>query len=134
MSQADCGVFPSKAEGWGLESAEMLAMGKHVIITDYSSHTEYANADNSRLIYVDNLEPANDGIWFNADSEEWDGKPGEWAALGKSQEEQLITHLRDIHRLRSNGILGQNTKGLEIGNLFSWNNTAKEILDGLRNS
>ena len=38
MKQADCGVFPARAEGWNLELLEMMACGKHVIATDYSAH------------------------------------------------------------------------------------------------
>ena len=65
MSQADVGVFPSRAEGWNLEALEMLSMGKHLIITDYSAHTEFCNKDNSRLIQIDEMEDAHDGIWFH---------------------------------------------------------------------
>jgi glycosyltransferase involved in cell wall biosynthesis len=138
MEDADCGVFPSRAEGWGLESAEMLAMGKHVIITNYSAHTEYADETNAHLIQIDKLEDAHDGVWFRADSPDWDQwaidhygcyrKPGQWAELGEAQIEQLVEHMRRIHRLKCDGKLGPNTAGIQSMNRFTWDNTASEIL------
>ena len=52
MRQADCGVFPSRAEGWNLELLEMMALGKDVIATNYSAHTEFCNENNCRLIEI----------------------------------------------------------------------------------
>ena len=40
MALSDCGVFPSRAEGWNLELLEMMAIGKQVITTNYSAHTQ----------------------------------------------------------------------------------------------
>ena len=65
MRQMDCGVFPSRAEGWNLEAIEMMSCGKQVIITDYSAHTEFCNEENSLLVNIDNKEDAYDGIWFH---------------------------------------------------------------------
>lgn len=39
----DCGVFPSRAEGFGLPQAEMIKIGKPVITTDYSSTNEFSD-------------------------------------------------------------------------------------------
>ena len=64
MSQVDCGVFPSRGEGWNLELLEMMAVGKHVIATDYSAHTEFCTEENCGLIPINTTEPAFDGKWF----------------------------------------------------------------------
>jgi glycosyltransferase involved in cell wall biosynthesis len=128
MESADCGVFPSRAEGWGLESAEMLAMGKHVIITNYSAHTEYADETNAHLIQIDRLEDAHDGHWFDATDPSWNGTPGQWAELGESQIDQLVEHLRRVHRLKQEGKLRPNLAGVESMKRLSWDNTAAEIL------
>lgn len=127
MATADCGVFPSRAEGWGLESAEMLAMGKHVILTDYSAHTEYANATNALLLTVDRLEDAHDGHWFDAGDRAWDGPPGQWAELGTAQVDQLVEHMRRVHRLKQAGELLPNYAGADSMRAFTWDNTAEEI-------
>ena len=82
MRQVDVGVFPVRAEGWNLELLELLSCGKHVITTDYSGHTEFINNSNSRIIEIDKLETAQDGVWFHG--------TGEWAELGSRQKDQLI--------------------------------------------
>tara|TARA_Y100001937_G_scaffold125183_1_gene191459 strand:+ start:4372 stop:5508 length:1137 start_codon:yes stop_codon:yes gene_type:complete len=117
MSQADVGVFPSRAEGWNLEALEMLSMGKHLIITDYSAHTEFCNKDNSRLIQIDEMEDAHDGIWFHGQ--------GQWASIGDNQIDQLVNHMREIHESREE----VNHSGIETANLFSWDACARKIMN-----
>lgn len=132
MARADCGVFPSRAEGWGMGSAEMLAMGKDVILTDYSAHTQYADGDNSMLISVDEQEEAHDGVWFDATAPHWGGKPGRWARLGESQREQLVCHLRQVHRTRQGaGCLPFNQSGVDTFKCFTWDNAARTIRNAL---
>jgi glycosyltransferase involved in cell wall biosynthesis len=123
MNTVDCGVFPSRAEGWNLEIPEMMSMGKPVIATEYSGHTEYCTADNSFLIKVDKLELANDGKWFKEE--------GQWAKFGHNQMEQLIYHLRQVHKnQRERGIMF-NLAGINTAKSLSWNNTAKRLEEAL---
>ena len=77
MSKADCGIFPSRAEGWNLDMLEMMALNKSIITTNYSAHTEFCNKDNSFLIDISETEPANDGKWFFGQ--------GNWAKIGEEQ-------------------------------------------------
>lgn len=120
MSRTDCGVFPARAEGWNLEALEMLACGKDVITTNYSAHQEFCNKDNSFLIDIDEKEMAWDGVFF-------DGMVGRWAALGNRQKEQLIGHMRDVHK--SDPKL--NLTGIETAKKFSWENTANKIMEAI---
>jgi len=120
MTQVDCGVFPSKAEGWNLEPLELMACGKHVIITNYSAHTEFCTQENSRLINIDCLESANDGKWFHGN--------GNWAKFGENQIQQTIKHMKQIHSLKQSNNLLPNVAGIETANKFTWENTAKEII------
>tara|TARA_Y100000310_G_scaffold341899_2_gene442779 strand:+ start:155 stop:1198 length:1044 start_codon:yes stop_codon:yes gene_type:complete len=121
MKKVDCGVFPSRAEGWNLELLEMMSCGKHVIATDYSGHTEFANKDNCYLIDVKELEKARDGIWFNGQ--------GDWAKLGNEQVEQLVNHMRRVHELKENGKLSVNEEGINTAKKFSWENGVRKIID-----
>jgi glycosyltransferase involved in cell wall biosynthesis len=123
IASGDCGVFPSRAEGWNLELLECLAMAKHVIATNYSGHTEFINQDNARLIEVNSLESAVDNMWF-------DGH-GQWAKLGPDQLEQTVEHMREVHRLKQCGQLASNVAGVATSKIFSWQNTARKILEGL---
>lgn len=131
MRQADCGVFPSRAEGWNLEAGEMLALGKHLIVTDYSAHQTFCTRENSLLIDIGGLEDAHDGVWFNSQSPSWGGQPGQWASLGEPQVEQLVEHLRLVHRLKQDGKLPVNSAGVKTMQHFTWDNTAREILSVL---
>lgn len=132
MKMADCGVFPSRAEGWGLESAEMLRMGKRVILTDVAGHTEYASHENSLLITCDSKEDAHDDTWFFANHPDWSGKPGRWASLGKSQFDQLVEHMRCVHREKQEkGFLSLNEAGIKTMEKFTWEKTASLIIDSL---
>jgi hypothetical protein len=130
MRSADCGVFCSRAEGWGLESSEMMSLSKPVILTNYSGHTEYANSDNSLLIDIDYLEDSHDGVWFNATDPVWQGEPGQWASIGEPQMEQLICHMRSIHKQKQSGELKPNISGLQTAK--PWTDCAKEIIQGLK--
>lgn len=124
MAFADCGVFPARAEGWNLDLAEMMAMGKHCIATNYSAHTEYCTSDNCRLIDVDSLEPAYDGVFFTSGQ-------GEWAELGDRQVDQLVYHLRAVHAARQGGTLGVNQAGIDTFHRFTWDNTVARIVASL---
>lgn len=126
MMAADCGVFPARAEGWNLELLEMMSLGKHVICTYATAHTEFITEKNARLIDVDegDKEVAEDGIWFHGQ--------GRWAKLGKPQEEQLIAHLREVHRLKQTGGFRPNMAGVDTAKGFSWYNTASKIIQGVQ--
>ena len=123
MKQTDCGVFPSRAEGWNLELLEMMACGKTVIATDYSAHTEFCDKLNCRLIEIDSLELANDGVWFHGQ--------GMWASIKDAQMEDIKNHMRDIHSNKQRGELAQNVDGIHTAQLLSWENSAKKFSEGL---
>ena len=121
MSSVDCGVFPSRGEGWNLELLEMMACGKQVIATNYSAHTEFCNDNNTRLIDIDSLEMAFDGVWF-------DGEKGSWASFTQNSYDQLISHLRATHEDKQSGKSLVNINGIETAQAFNWGNTTKEVL------
>ena len=114
MNMTSCGVFPSKAEGWGLETLEMMACGKPVIVTDYAGHTEFCDKSNSTLIPVDKLVPAYDGKWFF--------NQGNWGSFNQSD---LIEAMR-INFKAGNMI---NSSGIKTAETYSWDNLGKNIND-----
>jgi len=115
MAFADCGIYPSRGEGWNNEAIETMAMNKPLIITNYSAHTEYCNAKNSFLIDIDDKEKAQDNIFF-------DGF-GRWANIGDKQKEQTIEHMRYVY----DNNIRENLSGLETAKFYSWENTANII-------
>ena len=125
MSKVDCGVFPARAEGWNLELLEMMACGKQVIATNYSAHTEFCNIDNAKLIPIDTLEKAYDGVWFHGDK-------GNWAAFTESQHTTLVSHLKAIHEDKQQGRDITNYEGIKTAQAFTWDNTTKEVLTNVQ--
>lgn len=115
ISESNCCIFPSRAEGWNNEIPECMALNKPVIATNYSAHTEYCDNSNCFLIDVDELEPANDGKWFFGE--------GNWAKLGQKQMEQSVEYMKHVYNNR----ITTNEKGIKTANLYSWNNTVSII-------
>lgn len=118
MKMTSCGVFPSKAEGWGLETLEMMACGKPVIVTDYAGHTEYCDNKNSILLPTSGLVPAHDNKWFFGQ--------GNWATFN-------IDDLTDSMKwtFKNGNVI--NINGIETSKKFSWKNSAitlENIIEG----
>ena len=45
---------------------------------------------------------------------------------------QIVSHMRTVHAMKKSGSLGQNTDGIYTSREFSWENSAKKFLDGLK--
>lgn len=120
IQQADCGIFPHRAEGWGLPILEMMACGKQIITTGYSGNTEFCNYENSHLVIPQHLESAHDDFWFTGQ--------GNWANFGNTQIQEFVKNLQKIHLTKSSGKSIINNEGVETAKQFSWENSAKCIL------
>ena len=107
IRSCDCGVFPSRAEGWNLELLECMSCGLDCIATNYSSHTEYCNSNNCNLIEVNDLEDAYDGKWFFGN--------GQWAEV---EVDNIVELMRICFKNRK-----INLNGVETSNKFNWSNT-----------
>lgn len=121
MKNVDCGVFPSRAEGWNLELLELMSCGKHVITTNYAAHTEFCNSDNSMLVNTTETEKAYDGKWFN-------GQCGNWAKINDNNMQEFVHYMQNVHTLKKNGGLYVNTHGIETANKFTWKNSTENII------
>ena len=120
MSEVDCGIFPSRAEGWNLELLEILSCGKTAITTNYSAHSEFCNDENSYLVQIKNKELAFDGKWFHGDT-------GSWANISDSEIDLFAEYMRDVHKRKSSGSLKINQAGVDTANKFTWCNSASTI-------
>jgi glycosyltransferase involved in cell wall biosynthesis len=121
MAQVTCGVFPSRGEGWNLELLEMMAVGKHVIATNYSAHTEFCTEDNCGLVPISHTEPAYDGKWFFGQ--------GNWAAINALEIDILVRNMKNIAS-KYNG--ERNEAGIETAKQFTWEKTASDILKSIQ--
>tara|TARA_A100001201_G_scaffold143229_1_gene143992 strand:- start:1119 stop:2180 length:1062 start_codon:yes stop_codon:yes gene_type:complete len=124
IRMCDCGVFPSRAEGWNLEALEMMACGKKVITTAYSAHTEFCNDENSMMIPIKRKTEAYDGIWFKGQ--------GNWADIGLEEIDILAGYMRDVHKQKSSGMDIINKEGIQTSKDFSWENSANKFTGALK--
>ena len=123
INNADCCIFPTRAEGFGMPILQSLACGKKVITTNYSAHTEFCNNDNCNLILIDELESAYDGQWFH--------NQGDWAILGDKQIDLFSDYLRDIYESHKNKKSLYNKAGVETAKEYHWSRTADAIASTL---
>lgn len=114
-ADADCGIFPTRAESICLPAIEMLSCNKPVIITGYSGHTEFCDQFNSYLVKIDELEQAFDGIWFHG--------TGNWAKIGDNQIDQFVEYMRFCYKTRMN----INPNGRSRAEALDWKNVSKQI-------
>ena len=119
ISYTDCGIYISRAEGWNLELLETMAMNKPVIATNYSAHTEFCDKNNSYLIDIDDKEPAYDGKFFKGQ--------GNWAKIDTKQIDQIISQMKYLY----NNKIKTNPNGIKTAEKFSWDNSAKAILNSV---
>lgn len=123
IAGADCGVFISRGEGFNLPLLECMAMGKEVIATNYSAHTEFANDSNCRMVEIDDIEPAYDGFWFHGQ--------GNWAKISDNQIKDVSNHMRFIYEAKRAGHLNENIWGIETGKEYSWTNSTNKLIQTL---
>lgn len=127
MAAADCGVFLARGEGWNLELAEMLAMGKNAIHTECSAHTEFASRGGSLPVLVGDTEEAYDPPFIRPGV-------GNWAKLGADQLEAAVSHMRLMysHKQTLQSACQVNQRGIDLfENTMTWGACAKDILKTL---
>jgi len=117
MSYADCGVFPARAEGWNMELAEMLSMGKNCIATNATAHKEFVNNEICELINVDKLVKAYDNKWFFGQ--------GYWPNLDDNFINQFASKMAKVKNLKNNF----NKKAYDEMKKLTWEKTASLITD-----
>jgi hypothetical protein len=120
MAQVDCGVFPSRAEGWNLELLEIMSVGRSTIATNYSAHTEFCNDRNCHLIEIKEKELAYDNKWFFGQ--------GRWANIDENTISNLSFAIQNFANTYKHSI---NEASVETARRFSWRNTARSIINNV---
>lgn len=72
--RADFGLYPTRAEGWGLPILETLVSGIPCIVGAWTGQSEYLNEGYEMAPFILNKpirQKAQDGLWFFGDRGEW---------------------------------------------------------------
>jgi glycosyltransferase involved in cell wall biosynthesis len=117
ITLGNCGIFPTRAEGFGLPILETIACGRPVITTNYSAPADFCNSTNSFLVNVDKTESAFDNLWFHGD--------GNWAHIGNSQKEAFIEHMRFCYKNRLDSNKGTEKTLSE----YNWDSCSDRIFE-----
>ncbi|MBY3181039.1 glycosyltransferase family 4 protein [Rhizobium laguerreae] len=116
IQSSDVFVLPTRGEAWGLPIIEAMACGIPAIVTNYSGHLEYANNENSFLIEVGEMIPAQDDNFFPRDTD--------WGLWANPNFEHLCDLLRSVFvnqdLARSKGVIARR----DVVRSWSWENAA----------
>ena len=72
------------------------------------------------LIDLENMETAFDGQFFNGQ--------GDWYSIEDKHIDQLAEYMKNIHKLKQEGKLGQNEEGIKTAKEFTWAKSAEKIV------
>jgi len=124
MAACHCGVFPTKAEGWGLPILESMALGKPTIVTNYSGVTEYANENNA--ILLDYYTIPVDGLFFQRADKDY----GMWALPNTNT---LRKKMREVYENYSHYQEKFLTSSVDVRERWSWQASAQKAWDFITN-
>lgn len=111
----------SGGEGWNLPSFNATCLGKWSVVSNCSSHKDWANNENSILVEPDGLEPCYDDKFFIQ------GHPfnqGEFALLTEDTIKAGIVEA--TNRFAAGRV--KNKEGAKLKNTFTYRNSAELIL------
>jgi glycosyltransferase involved in cell wall biosynthesis len=115
-------VLPTRGEGWGRPFMESMACGVPVIATNWSAHLEFMNVDNSYLVDIDGLVPA-DAIELPTYANQ------RWANPSAAS---LIAQMRRVHADRAEARAVGVRARRDMVNEWPWSRAAHLIVERLR--
>ena len=116
-NNGDCGIFPTRAEGFGLGVLESIACNKPIITTKYSAMPDFCSGPDSVLIEPNGLENAYDGKWFMPGC-------GQWANLNDNYKNNFIETMRRMYEEN----IRTNREYKSTVEKFSWQNTYTSLV------
>lgn len=120
LNYNDIMIGMSSAEGWGLPEFQSVALGKHAVILNAHSYSEWANEDNSILVNPSGKIPCYDGVFFNEGQEFNQGSYFDW------NDEEFISACEKAEQRFNDS--NNNYAGEKLAKKFTWEKTTKAIL------
>jgi len=108
----------SNGEGWNLPAFNATALGKWSIVSNCSSHRDWATEDNSVLINVAGKQPCYDNFFFK------EGMPFNQGNYYKLDSDSIINGFEKAETLAKT----LNTNGLKLQSEFTYSHSIDKIL------
>lgn len=108
----------SNGEGWNLPAFNCTALGKWSIVTNSSSHQDWANEKNAILVEPIGRQPCYDNIFFR------EGDAFNQGNYSKIDESGVIDGIERALKLAKQ----ENTEGLKLQSQFTYSNSIDQIL------
>lgn len=119
--QADCEVYPTRAEGFGLPILEAMYFEKPVIVTGYSGQMDFCNEDNSFLLDY-TVEYSKESEFVNTGAR--------WAEPSKDSLKRLLRKVYEGEEKKEIDSKIKNAKKTSAD--FTWKNSAKIAFEFLK--
>ena len=108
----------SNGEGWNLPAFNCTALGKWSVVSNCSSHKDWATKDNSILVDADAKQPCYDNFFFK------EGAPFNQGNYYKMKGDDMIDGM-----IKAVEKVGQkNTEGTKLRDKFTYSKTIDSIL------
>lgn len=119
MSQIDCGVFPTRGEGWNMEVLELMSFGIPSILGNHTGHTQFCNNANSYLVNPVGYIQAYDGVYFKPGL---NANQGRWADMDATDFE---IEMRGFHTSKPSS---KRNAALETAENYTWEKIADKVI------
>lgn len=120
INNADCGVFPSRGEGFNLPALECMALGKDIILSECTAHLNFAKSYNIRYVEVDEYEDAWPMEELRRVESGWFYGQGKWAKLGDLFQHRLSI---ELFRAYNDKLMYDSIKG------YTWADSVDRLLE-----
>lgn len=122
VNTCDVGVYPSRAEGFGLPIAESMYFRKVTIATNYSSYLDFCNSNNSFLVDY-KLVPAIDSEMVNIGAK--------WAEPSQKDLQAKMRYVFDNFE-KTNKFEKLSNLAHESTKQLTWENAAKKTIEFIK--
>lgn len=109
----------SNGEGWNLPAFNATALGKWSIVSNCSSHKDWANEKNAVLVNPDGKQPCYDNVFFK------EGLPFNQGNYYRLNSEKILTAMDQAVAL----VKKENTEGLKIQETFTYKKSIEQIFN-----